>query len=275
MAINWKDALHYGSLVKIAEQVRPSGISDCTFQLKSVGYELLQTLYANDLSTDLDMERSKLEAPVTMGFIALSAAGELVAIIRGTATILEWVHDADFLMVPSNIAGWCFVDDGFESMYRSLRIGKLTPDAPTISAKNYIKSQLETGVAKTVTICGHSLGGALATLLTLDVALNTSCKNPISYTFASPRVGDHRFALTYRKSVTQSYRIANRLDLVTMLPTIFPLPYEHVDNHCELKPDLGKISFIVTCMHHMTSYLWLMDQLAGSNSFALDADCAA
>jgi len=32
-----------------------------------------------------------------------------------------------------------------------------------------------------------SKGGALATLLVVDVALKTSCKNPAGYTFASPR----------------------------------------------------------------------------------------
>jgi alpha-beta hydrolase superfamily lysophospholipase len=42
-------------------------------------------------------------------------------------------------------------------------------------------------------ICGHSLGGALATLLVADVTANTPLK-PQAWTFASPQVGDAIFA---------------------------------------------------------------------------------
>ena len=72
--------------------------------------------------------------------------------------------------------------------------------------------------SSSLTICGHSLGGALVTLLALDVAANTTFKNPTVYTYASPRTGDPSFASTYNQVVTNTFRIANRIDLVPKLP---------------------------------------------------------
>jgi pimeloyl-ACP methyl ester carboxylesterase len=40
-----------------------------------------------------------------------------------------------------------------------------------------------------MTVCGHSLGGALATLLALDLAASTGFSHPVVYTYASPRTG--------------------------------------------------------------------------------------
>ena len=127
--------------------------------------------------------------------------------------------------------------------------------------------------ASSVTVCGHSLGGALATLLTLDVGLNTSCRAPTAYTYASPRTGDHTFAGTYNAVIPASYRIANRQDLVPKLPPILPLPYEHVNTQYELNPPPDGINPTIGCMHHLTTYLWLMSKLAGIGGYSLDQDC--
>ena len=56
------------------------------------------------------------------------------------------------------------------------------------------------------------------TLLALDLAANTNFKNPTVYSYASPRTGDPSFASTYNQVVKNSFRIANRLDLVPKLP---------------------------------------------------------
>jgi len=134
---------------------------------------------------------------------------------------------------------------------------------------------VDTGTATSVTICGHSLGGALAKLLTFDVALNTSCHAPTIYTYASPRVGDHTFAGAFDAAIPASYRVANRQDLVPKLPPILPLPYEHVNTEYELNPPPNQIKSSIPCMHHLTTYLSLMGQLAGSTAFLVDTDCAA
>jgi hypothetical protein len=270
LPINWNAAIQYAGLVKIAYAVPPSGDYGQAEkdQIKTAGYTFLQTVFGDDLATDADPHLGDV---VSFGFLAVSPAKELVAVIRGTDTILEWLHDASFLMVPSPITGGHgYTEDGFTAVYRSLRIGE--PDS-TLSAKESIKSYLDAGVAGSVTVCGHSLGGALATLLTLDVGLNTSCRSPTSYTYASPRTGDHLFAGAYNAAIPSTYRIANRQDLVPKLPPIVPLPYEHVNTVYELNPALNAVNPTIACMHSLTTYLWLMGQLAGNNTLALDPAC--
>lgn len=65
-------------------------------------------------------------------------------------------------------------------------------------------------------IAGHSLGAALATLATIHIASQTSFKKPILYTFASPRVGDIKFAAQFK--ALEYYRIANSEDFVPAIP---------------------------------------------------------
>jgi len=270
LPINWNTAITYAVLVTIAESVAPTGSygQPEKNQIQGAGYTFLQTLYADDLATDIDTHVGDL---VTFGFLAISTARELVAAIRGTDTILEWLHDGSFLMVPSPIPGaHGFTEDGFTAVYRSMRTGQASG---TVSARDSVKGYLDTAIATSVTVCGHSLGGALATLLTLDVGLNTSCRTPAAYTFASPRTGDHIFAGSYNAAIPNSYRISNRQDLVPKLPPILPLPYEHVNTHYELNPPANKIKLAIPCMHHLTTYLWLMGQLGGTNAYPLDSDC--
>ena len=272
LPINWNTAIQYAALVKIAESVSPTGSygQSTIDQINLAGYNFLQTIYGDDLATDIDPHVGDV---VTFGFLAVSGANELVAAIRGTDSILEWLHDASFLMVPSPIPGaHGYTEDGFTAVYKSLRIG---PANGTLAARDSIKSYLDTGAGTCVTVCGHSLGGALATLLTLDVALNTSCHAPTTYTYASPRTGDHIFAGSFNAAIPASYRIANRQDLVPKLPPILPLPYEHVNTQYELNPPPNQVKSSIPCMHHLTTYLWLMGQLAGSSAYSLDSDCTA
>ncbi|MGH8260629.1 MAG: lipase family protein, partial [Steroidobacteraceae bacterium] len=206
LPINWKTAIDYAALIAIAESVSATaGYGDAEKSaITKAGYAFVQPIYGDDLCTDINPHIGKI---VTYGFLATSPSKELVASVRGTADIWGWVHDACFLMVPAAVSGaQGFTEDGFSAVYRSLRVA---PANSASTVRDAIKGHLEAGAATTVTVCGHSLGGALATLLTLDVALNTPCRSPISYTYASPRAGDHLFAASYNAAVPYTYRIAN------------------------------------------------------------------
>ena len=65
---------------------------------------------------------------------------------------------------------------------------------------------------------GHSLGGALATYAAMRA--HWAQKKVLAvYTFASPRVGNTRWAKVYNPILGQrTFRFANRHDLVTRLP---------------------------------------------------------
>jgi hypothetical protein len=269
--ISWSVAIHFADLIKIAESVASSGTYGKTQidAIKAAGYTYLQALYADDLATDIDPHIGDV---ISFGFVAVSDARELVVVLRGTDTILEWLHDGSYLMVPSPVVGsYGLTEDGFTAVYRSLRSGVATG---TLSAKDLINSYLDKGTGTSVTVCGHGLGGALATLLTLDVKLNTSCDAPTVYTYASPRTGDHRFAGYYNAAVASSYRITNRQDLIPKLPLSLPLPYQHVNAQYELTPPPNRITPTIPCMLRLDTYLWMMSQLVGSNAYPLDRNCA-
>lgn len=70
-------------------------------------------------------------------------------------------------------------------------------------------------------ICGHSLGGALATLY----GLHQHDKSPEIYTIGCPRVGGISFAKNAEKRINV-YRILNDNDLIPKLPT--PPFYKHI-----------------------------------------------
>ena len=69
-----------------------------------------------------------------------------------------------------------------------------------------------------IVVCGHSLGGALATLLVADLTANTPLK-PQAWTFASPRTGDAVFAARYGGLSTVSWRIYNQVEHRPVLPS--------------------------------------------------------
>ena len=214
---------------------------------------------------------------VSIGLVCqANGTGEVVIAIRGTEGIDEWIHDAEFLQVSCPfLAGAGHTEDGFTAMYKSLRTGaaagspSVTSALATLSFRQPVSS---------LTICGHSLGGALVTLLALDVAANTTFKNPTVYSYASPRTGDPQFANTYNQVVKNTIRIANRLDLVPMLP--LPPSYEHVVvlnevNPIQLLPLPPKVlvSPTLVCEHSLDTYLYLLSRSSGGPVIPLDSAC--
>ena len=270
-------AIQFRLLVKAAETVLPANIADAagqtipaTYDLNNVGYKIVGTIVGNDLATNMNAERG--HQIVSFGFILQAPNHDVVIAIRGTQGIWEWIHDCEFLPVKCPfLAGAGRTDDGFTAIYNSLC-------AATASARvvNALAALPFDHATNSLTICGHSLGGALATLLALDVAANTNFESPTVYTYASPRTGDQSFAKTYNHVVPNTFRIANRVDLVPKLP--LPPLYEHTAGFYELNPVklipprcLIKCEF--GCEHHMTSYLHLLSLLAGGTVQPLDAGC--
>lgn len=68
----------------------------------------------------------------------------------------------------------------------------------------------------TLVCTGHSLGGALATLASLEYA--DKYKALECYTFGSPRVGNHNFCTAFEEKVPVHWRIVNEKDPVPTLP---------------------------------------------------------
>ena len=66
---------------------------------------------------------------------------------------------------------------------------------------------------------GHSLGGALATLISYYYSKNDlSINEPVLITFGQPRVGNVNFAKDYMEKIKKVFRVAREDDLVTKIP---------------------------------------------------------
>ena len=220
-------------------------------------YVVTNTIYSNDLATDICPSRPILEGFKTIGIVAANSADptDVFIAIRGTSNIWEWVQDFKFLPRPfNNVPGSGLTEDGFTDMYLSF---SLTP-GPSLTFMADLKAAMPSNAM--VTIAGHSLGSALATLLALDMAVNTTTTVGI-YTLASPRVGDLQFMHLFNHVVSNAYRVANRLDIVPKTPP--PLLYFHVGDETDLIP--GNIRFDLACEHNILNYLSMLADLIDPN----------
>jgi lipase (class 3) len=267
-------AIQYGILVQKAEAVPPAqtvyspgDAINVAYDAINVSYEVVTTFFGNDLATDINPLRA-LDI-VSFGLVVQDPGGNVVVAIRGTDGIKEWVQDAKFLAVRCPfLAGGGLTEDGFTAVYQSLRV---TPDANSNRLVNALPGLPFPKPVTSLTICGHSLGGALATLLALDVAANTALgRDMMAYTYASPRTGDPSFADTYKQVVPNTIRIANRLDIVPKLP--LPPLYDHVLGIYDLNPML-KVKLDILCQHHLTTYLHLLSLQTSGTVLPLDQGC--
>jgi hypothetical protein len=276
--VDLNNAIAYAQFVNAAYAIAPANLTNSVgnpLVVAGTPYTVITTIYANDLATDMNPGRGTQQ--VSIGLICQAdGTGDVVIAIRGTEGIMEWVHDAEFLLVTCPfLAGAGHTEDGFTAMYNSFRTD-ITPGASSVV--NALSTLPFAKPISSLTICGHSLGGSLATLLALDVAANTGLSNPTIYTYASPRTGDSAFVSTFDQVLTNSVRVANRMDLVTHLP--FPPFYDHVQAVFDLNP-LQLLPFppkllvnpTVICEHSLDSHLYLLSLLAGGLVLPLDPAC--
>ncbi|OBY80751.1 lipase [Paenibacillus sp. KS1] len=161
---------------------------------------------------------------IVFGFIAESP-DQIIIAFRGYAAYPEDLLAAyDILQVQyPYVPNAGNTSRGFTCIYRSTRT-KLIHELNKLSA------------TKQLYITGHNYGGALATLAALDIAVNTKFKNPVVYTYGSPRVASPAFASKFDLTVKNSIRIVNIHDIISTLPersypppfTKDELTYEHV-----------------------------------------------
>jgi Lipase (class 3) len=277
-SMDLNQAILFAQLVNAAYAIAPENTTNAAGQIITVGaasYQVVTSIFANDLATDMNPGRGNNRVSIGL-ILQAAAAGDVVIAIRGTEGIQEWVHDGEFLLVTCPfLPGAGHTEDGFTAVYLSMTT-TLDPKCPrvtqTLSSLNFPRP------VTSLTICGHSLGGALATLLALDVAANSAFKNPAVYTYASPRTGGPQFAATYNQVVPNTNRIAGRLDLVPKLP--LPPLYEHVLGLNEINsvqmtiPPKILVKPELACLHILTSYLHLLSQQAGGAVLPLQPQCS-
>ncbi|XP_027108945.1 phospholipase A(1) DAD1, chloroplastic-like [Coffea eugenioides] len=148
---------------------------------------------------------------------------DVVISYRGTATCHEWLENlrATLTCLPDDMAPEnCdpMVQSGFLSLYTSS-----TDDRPSL--QQMVREEIGRILQKycdeplSITITGHSLGAALATLTAYDIT-NTFSHAPIVtvVSFGGPRVGDRTFRKHLERNGTKVLRIVNSDDVITKVP---------------------------------------------------------
>ncbi len=149
-----------------------------------------------------------LGATELIGFM-MSSAHDAILAFRGTQNFPDAIADIRAVQVeyPDDSAGQSHA--GFTDIYQSIR-----------TAVQAAVATLAEGSVLYIT--GHSLGGAVAALAALDIAVNSKFPEPVIYTFAAPRVGDPDFAQRFDNVVvkhnTRSWRVVNSFDIVPLVP---------------------------------------------------------
>ena len=200
---------------------------------------------------------------VYYGYLAERAPGELAAVIRGTDDFVEWVEDGEFPPIPyapqiplPATQTPILVEQGFWTLYASMQLISPTGAALGALAPAITNTAGSTGM---VTLVGHSLGAALATYLTLDLARGGLGARVSACLFASPQTGNQAFVTLFDQTIGD-YRLFNYiLDLVPRVP--LGLGYMPLPRRTVLQPATAEANIRVSigCNHHVICYCAMLD----------------
>jgi hypothetical protein len=188
---------------------------------------------------------------VFFGFVAFAPGSRTkpaIIAIRGTANDYEWVTDFDAVPVPFAPFPGSYVEKGFDEFFNDI-----VWLAPT-GAKMTLAATAKKLFTPQMIVTGHSLGGAMATLLVARTfSLNPKSKMTL-VTAASPPVGDASFVAQFAAAVgPNSWRYLNDLDGVAQALEVF---YDQVDTRISLfSYDIWPT---LACEHALLTYLWLL-----------------
>ena len=139
---------------------------------------------------------------------------------RGSSNIHNWIENIQLKKIAPYTNTSIEVEKGFFTAYNFIK-------PQIIMNLDDLKNKYKTNQ---LFITGHSLGGALSTLLSYDI-MTTYMEYDIKHllNFGSPRVGNREFAESFQTYNTPSYRITHYYDIVPHLPEeIFG--YLHISN---------------------------------------------
>lgn len=141
---------------------------------------------------------------------------------RGSSNIQNWIDNIQISKISPYTDTSISVEKGFYKAYNYIK-PELLSNMRNL-AKKYNTNKL--------LVTGHSLGAAMATLMTYDIVMSyPSYKMIYLVNFGSPRVGNSAFVKSfnnYAESFTY-YRITHYYDIVPHVPEEF-LGYEHISN---------------------------------------------
>jgi predicted lipase len=143
----------------------------------------------------------------------------LIIIFRGTESLRDVLSDINIVKEPlllKNITKFPCVHNGFLKQL----------DSVTNNIEREISEFKRNEPSGSIILCGHSLGGAIATIAALKYTLKFEIP-AYCITFGSPRAGDTRFCELFNEKIMLSIRIVNEDDPIPLVP--LPIRYSHVE----------------------------------------------
>lgn len=139
-----------------------------------------------------------------------------LVVFRGTRTTEEAAYDLEWAPTACtlNAASCGQAAKGQYDFYT----GKILLEK-SLSASMLAAVASFTSTSLPLYVCGHSLGGGVATLASLDIVMHGAypAAAPIMYTFGGLHVGDQTFADTFNARVAAAFRVVNLADFVPQL----------------------------------------------------------
>lgn len=278
-------AASFGLLIMYAEDMYSLAVGSLApppdSRIAAAGWTVVNYLTAQDaLFPSKTAARQRLSANpvkrVFFGFLARNNTDptSYVAVVRGTDGFVEWVVDAEFLLIPHPRHAGAHVEQGFWSIYQTMSLAD--PVTGVTTHQNAAEGvEKVVGAKGTVVVMGHSLGSALATYFADDLADRLG-PNLSACLFASPRTGDAAWAALFARTV-KAYQLFNYIiDIVTHVPT---LGYETLPNATVLQPSTAQaaIRFDIFCNHHVICYCAMIDyqDTMATPTTAQDTSCKA
>ncbi|KAL4203579.1 hypothetical protein AMTRI_Chr01g104610 [Amborella trichopoda] len=283
------------------------------------GHDLSRYLYAtSNINLRNFFRKSKLTKVWSthanwMGYVAVTmdphevqrlGRRDVVIAWRGTVTYLEWLEDLmDYLAVPGfGPDGSVKVESGFLDLYTQK---EHSCNYCSFSAREQVLSDIRRLMERykddehelSITVTGHSLGGALALLSAYDIAetglniLPDGRRAPVTvFSFGAPRVGNRRFRERCKELGVSVLRTVNVHDSVPKVPGVLVnehvsvpraladgLPWSYAHVGVELALDDTKSPFLKPGLdpasrHNMELHLHLVDGHRGPGHKFLLAD---
>jgi pimeloyl-ACP methyl ester carboxylesterase len=150
------------------------------------------------------------------GYVAVDHTNKLIIVsFRGSTTVDAWLTNFDFGMTDTDICSGCTAHRGFWDSWVDAR-NRVSPA---------VKQASTTYPSYKVTVVGHSLGGAIASLAAAQLR-NTGLSVAL-YTFGSPRIGGSRISSYISNQPGGTFRVTHWNDPVPKVP-LLTMGYVHI-----------------------------------------------
>ena len=151
------------------------------------------------------------------GYIAVDKTRSLTVLaFRGSESVRNFLADADFPTVPTDICSGCEADQGFYNSWLEARTGVMSA----------LQSSAAANPSYQVVVVGHSLGGAIAAIAAAE--LRDQGSNTDLYTYGQPRIGGSTISnYITNQNKGGNFRVTHYDDPVPRLPPLL-LGFVHI-----------------------------------------------